>query len=74
VKKPSQNGMIGNGNGNTVITKESLILVPDNTITTNVVFSKELEQQQPQIVEDNNNEVCFFLSAQLYHTFFIFIG
>jgi hypothetical protein len=56
VKKISQNGNLGNGNS--VIEKESLILVPDNTITTNVNQCKEKESPESQPAQSNdNNEV-----------------
>lgn len=50
-KKLSQNGHINN-NGNTVITKESLILMPDD-----VGNGQQPEQPSPTIDESENNEV-----------------
>lgn len=51
-KKHSQNGFINN-NGNSVITKESLILMPDD------VACKDKEEQQASLTieESKNNEV-----------------
>ena len=53
IKKLSQNG--GQmGNGNSVISKESLTLVPDNTITSNMTQSNGKESP---IMQNNNDEV-----------------
>ncbi|XP_070503039.1 glycerol-3-phosphate acyltransferase 3-like isoform X2 [Chironomus tepperi] len=53
IKKVSSNGNIGNGNGNSVISKESLILVPDKTISANVNQSNDKESP---ILQNNNND------------------
>ena len=57
IKKVSSNGNIlnGNGNGNSVISKESLILVPDKTISTAVNQSNGKES--PILLNNNDNEV-----------------
>lgn len=54
VKKISQNGHIGNGNS--VITKESLILVPDEPKAVSVSHPPK-EQEEQHIIQYNNNEV-----------------
>lgn len=53
VKKLSQNGHMGNGNGNTVITKESLILMPDDVTTTSV-------QDNYEQITDNTVSAIFY--------------
>jgi hypothetical protein len=54
VKKTSINGQIGNGNS--VITKESLMLVPDKAIPTSSA-NQVKDQEQSQVIQDNNHEV-----------------
>lgn len=56
VKKLSQNGIAGNGNS--VISKESLILVPDNTITTNM--NGQSNGKESPILQNNNDEVIYY--------------
>ncbi|CAH1728100.1 unnamed protein product [Chironomus riparius] len=54
IRKISSNGNIGNGNGNSVISKESLILVPDKTISTAVNQSNGKES--PILLNNNDDE------------------
>ena len=76
VKKPSLNGHVSNGNS--VITKESLMLVPDKAIPTTL---NGKDQEQSQVIHDNNNEVyglfCNFSFALRVHSFIcshLFVG
>lgn len=58
IKKVSSSSNIGNGNGNSVISKESLILVPDKTISTNVIQSNGNGngKESPELQNNNNDD------------------
>lgn len=60
IKKLSQNGIANGSNGMSVISKESLILVPDNTKTTNVNQSNGKESP---IMQNNNDEVKALIAS-----------
>lgn len=65
IKKISSNGNILNGNGNSVISKESLILVPDKTITTNVNQTNGNGKESPDLLNNNDDEVIMTFTLNL---------
>lgn len=65
IKKISSNGNILNGNGNSVISKESLTLVPDKTITTNVNQTNGNGKESPDLLNNNDDEVIMTFTLKL---------
>lgn len=75
VKKLSQNGHMGNGSS--VITKESLILMPDDFTSTNGINAVQTKEQQDNYEQintnlDNDNTVsptAILVSISFHHIF-----
>lgn len=83
IKKVSSNGNLGNGNGNSVISKESLILVPDKTILTNVNQSNGNGngngnngngKESPELQNNNNDDDEVIMTFELLFNLIVLLN